>query len=43
MYMICCRERFTTAVNVFGDAYGASIVEQLSKKELREGCDELDM
>ena len=41
MCMTCCRDRFTTAVNVFGDAYGASIVEQLSTKELEEGSSEL--
>ena len=30
----CFRDRFRTMVNVLGDAYGAGIVQKLSKREL---------
>lgn len=37
-----CRDRFRTAVNVYGDSYGAAVVNQLCRKQLSEGQDEVE-
>lgn len=34
--MNCNRDRFRTAINVFGDSIGCGIVQHLSKKELAD-------
>lgn len=34
LFVVCFRDRFRTMINVLGDAYGAAIVQKLSKREL---------
>lgn len=40
---MCFRDRFRTAINVLGDAYGAGIVQKLSKRELERMDQTSDM
>lgn len=36
IFFFCFRDRFRTAINVMGDAFGAGIVNHRSQKELNE-------
>lgn len=36
MCFCLCRDRFRTAVNVLGDAFGAGIVEHLSRNDITD-------
>ena len=36
---VCCRDRFRTMINVWGDSVGASIVEKLAKESLDKAAE----